>query len=603
MLSVEGGNERLSYYVSGGLTNQDGFVINDQYKRYTSRVKINNDINEWFKFGVNIFGSFSDFSGIGPTSFYGTSPFVSPYEEDGNLVLYPKGAGTAQLNPFLNTEIDHKQLGNQISGLVFGEFDLGVEGLKYRINVNKNLNWSENNSGNPYGSSLTGSLSKVNSSRENETIDNIVSYELNQENHRVLGTLLYGYRKNRYNSTTAQGSNISNINLSYNSLQQALITDIASSAWSEASLYQMARLNYTYKDSYLFTGTIRRDGFSGFSKNHKFAIFPSFGIGWIISNESFFNLEKIEYLKLRSSYGQNGNQTSRYSSLARVAATDDFKYVFSDGGSSSRGQAIISLANEELRWEKTSGMNNEVDFSSFKNYISRNIDFYKTTTIDLLWDMVIPEVTGFSSIKTNLGKIKNTGIEISIGSQIGGLGEDLSWNFNFNFSSNQNRIVSLLGEDKNNDGKEDDLISSGLFIGKSIGAIYGYELDGIWQVDDEIPAGYNPGNYRIVDQNGDGRIDANNDRIFLGKSEPSFMAGFQSNLNYKNFALKFFINTIQGGKNGYLGPQISENFNSTGNFANSNIFTFYNDHWSVTNPDAKYSITYKAPQINHPKYM
>src|SRR5690606_21014080 len=150
------------------------------------------------------------------------------------------------------------------------------------------------------------------------------------------------------------------------------------------------------------------------------------------------------------------------------------------------------------------------------------------------------------------------------------IGKNVSWDFNFNFSSNSNRIITLLGEDKNNDGVEDDLIASGLFIGKSLGTIYHYELDGIWQIDDDIPSGYNPGNYKLVDQDGDGKIDASNDRVFLGKSEPAFIAGLQSNIYYDKFTLRFFINTVHGGKNGYLGPQITNNFNSTGNFANTN---------------------------------
>jgi hypothetical protein len=141
-----------------------------------------------------------------------------------------------------------------------------------------------------------------------------------------------GYRKAEYNITTASGTNIPNISLSYNSLQQALIQETSSGAWNEASLYQMARANYSFKDKYLFTGTLRRDGFSGFSKNNKFALFPSVGIGWVLTNEPFFNVAKINHLKLRTSYGQNGNQTPRYSSLPRVSAIDDYKYVFGRWG-------------------------------------------------------------------------------------------------------------------------------------------------------------------------------------------------------------------------------------------------------------------------------
>jgi len=216
--------------------------------------------------------------------------------------------------------------------------------------------------------------------------------------------------------------------------------------------------------------------------------------------------------------------------------------------------------------------------------------------------MVIPEVTGFSIIKTNIGEVANSGLEFSI-QAIPVQSRDFGWDFSVNFSANRNKIVHLFGDDSNNDGKEDDLISSGLFIGKSIGTIYSYQIDGIYQIADTRPAGYYPGNYRIVDQNGDSKISADFDRVFLGRSEPAFMASLQNNLKYKNFTLRFFINSIQGCKDGYLGSQATNSLtlNSTGNFANANTWTFY-DFWSVTNPDAKYSVNYQAPQILAERY-
>jgi TonB-dependent starch-binding outer membrane protein SusC len=566
-------------------------------------VHVRNNITNWLMIGVNTFGSFTDFSGIGPGSFLATSPFITPYEENGELSIYPKGESTTHLNPFLNIQADHKQIGNQISGIFYGELKIPkIDGLRYRINYNKSLSWSENFTGNQYGAGLSGSVSKMHASRSEETFDNIITYEKQLNKHRINATLVYGSRKANYNSTNSSGTNVPNISLSYNSLQQAIIQEISSGAWNEAALYQMARINYNYNDRYLVTGTFRRDGFSGFARNNKFALFPSAGIGWVLTNEPFFNITKIDYLKIRASYGQNGNQTSRYSSLARVAAIDDYKYVFGDGGSSSMGQAMSSLANDDLSWEKTTGMNYGIDFGIFDNRITGNAEYYRTTTTDLLWDMIIPEVTGFSSIKTNIGEVANAGFELYIQATPVKTG-NFSWDFGVNFSANKNKIISLLGYDFDGDGIEDDLLASGLFIGKSIGTIYHYEIDGIWQVNDDIPVGYNPGNYKIVDQNDDGKITADDDRVFLGRSEPAYMAGIQNSLNYNNFTLRFFINTIQGGKNSYLGGQFGGSaLNSTGNFANTTHFTFF-DHWSVTNPDGKYSVWYQAPQINPTQYL
>lgn len=159
---------------------------------------------------------------------------------------------------------------------------------------------------------------------------------------------------NQFDETRAEGTNISNLTLSYNSLEQAVIQRISSSAWEEKYLYQMGRINYDFQDKYLLTATVRRDGFSGFSKNNKFGIFPSLGAAWVLSKESFLADNNIvKFLKLRASYGVNGNLTSRYSSLARVSARAASQYVFGDGASTVNGQQIVSLANPNLSWERT----------------------------------------------------------------------------------------------------------------------------------------------------------------------------------------------------------------------------------------------------------
>src|SRR5699024_3084589 len=137
---------------------------------------------------------------------------------------------------------------------------------------------------------------------------------------------------------------------------------------------------------------------SGFSKNNKSALFPSIGASWVLSNESFVSISNLEYLKLRGTYGVNGNMTARYSSLARVTADDNSKYVFGDGAGTAAGQSISSLANDNLSWEKTRGVNFGLDFSLFSNRINGNIDYFNTETTDLLWDVTIPEISGFSSI-------------------------------------------------------------------------------------------------------------------------------------------------------------------------------------------------------------
>lgn len=435
-------------------------------------------------------------------------------------------------------------------------------------------------------------------------LDNILTYDKQFADHGIKATLVSGYNKIEYDRTFAGGENIPNLSLSHNSLEQAIIQEINSDAWKETSIYQMGRLNYNFQNRYLVTATIRRDGFSGFSSNNKFALFPSFGLGWVLSEEPFFTIPKIDYLKLRASYGQNGNQTSRYSSLARISAGDGSKYVFGDGASTALGQSVASLANNNLSWEKTSGLNVGLDFGILDNRIGGNIEYYQSTTTDLLWNMSLPEMTGFSQISTNLGEIANSGFEFYLQTSPV-VKPDFSWNLSINFSTNKNEIVSLLGEDNDGDGVEDDLVASGLFIGESIGTIYNYELDGIWQLNDEIPSGYFPGNYRIVDQNPGEQyeIAAQDDRVILGRTEPAYSFGIQNTMSYKSFTLRFFINSIQGGKDGYLGQNHPFGVaGTTGTAQNSNWFKFY-DYWSPSNPDGKYPMIWEPAQIRPTQYQ
>ncbi|HBL74144.1 MAG: SusC/RagA family TonB-linked outer membrane protein [Bacteroidetes bacterium GWF2_42_66] len=607
LLSVSGGSELTTYYFSGGHTEQKGFVINDNYKRTSLRINIETKITNWLTVGANTFGSFTDFSGDYPTIdglARATSPLVSPKDENGEFIVNP--LGDSQVNIFLDAQSIDRDLKNRISGIFYGIIKIPkIDGLTYRINYSNNLNWFSTANSNEYSAGLTGAASKIYASRLDVMLDNILNYEKQLNDHGIKATLVSGYSNSEYDRTYASGENIPNLNLSYNSLEQAIIQEISSDAWKETAIYQMGRINYNYKNRYLATATIRRDGFSGFAKKNKFALFPSFGLGWVLSDEPFFKIPKIDYIKLRASYGQNGNQTSRYSSLARISADDGSKYVYGDGASTSLGQSVASLANNNLSWEKTAGVNSGIDFGILGNRISGNIEYYKTITTDLLWNMSLPEMTGFSKITTNLGKIANSGFEFSIKTKLV-KSQNFSWDFDVNFSTNKNKIISLLGDDNNGDGKEDDLIASGLFIGKSLGAVYNYEIDGIWQLDDDILTGYYPGTYRIVDQevNGeaDGVISADNDRKILGRTEPAYRFGIQNTLKYKDFTLRFFINSIQGGKDGYLGANHPSGVaNTSGTAQNSNWYTFY-DYWSPSNPNGKYPIMWEQAKITPQKY-
>jgi len=588
-LSASGGSEKTTFYMSAGYTDQKGFIINDDYSRWTLRLNIDTKINDWFTLGANTSGSFTDFSGDAPTmdNLVRTSPLVNPWDSNGNLVIYP--VGDSRTNVLLNSSNDNYEARNRFVGNFYGVVSIpGIEGLTYRLNYGNNAIYSKDFGSSIYGAGQTGSAYKNNAYQMEQTLDNIINYTRQYDKHSVNATFVYGYSTAKFERTAASGQGYSDLDLSYNNLALAEIQKIESGGWDESSLYQMFRIGYNYQQKYLLTATMRRDGFSAFSKNNKTALFPSVGLGWILTQEEFFKVPAVSYLKIRASYGENGNKVARYSSLAVVEALETSKYVFGDGSSTYIGRSVKTLANNDLKWEKTQGLNVGVDFSLMNDRVKGNVEYYDSNTKDLLWSMVIPQTSGFANVLSNIGELNNKGLEFFVqGTPI--KRTDFLWEIGVNFSRNRNSIVSLLGEDKDGDGKEDDLISSRLFIGKPIGTIYDYQVDGIWQVGDEIPAGFEPGSYKIVDQNGDGNISPDQDRLILGNEEPAYQFGIQNTLNYKQFTLRFFINSIQGGKSSYMrANHATGGFNTVGNATNANWFDFY-DYWAPTRPDAKFA--------------
>jgi hypothetical protein len=341
---------------------------------------------------------------------------------------------------------------------------------------------------------------------------------------------------------------------------------------------------------------VRRDGFSAFAENFKYAYFPTAAIGWIISQENFMRgLKPVSFLKLRAGYGESGNQTPRYSSIATVSSTPwvpsppnnnyAFPYVFGDGGTTAAAQQVTALGNPDLKWERTKGMNVGVDFTMFNSRLSGALDYYRNNTYDLLFIVNIPTVTGFTIIQTNLGQLRNSGVEANLTYKVIDK-RDFKWSATYNFWKNNNKIIHLTGQDTNpKDGIEDDLVGSGLFINRSRYAIYDYQYNGIYGLTDTRLPGFTVGSYRIVDQDKTNTI-TDKDRVMLGRREPAFQMSLYNIFTYKAFSLSFFINTIQGGKNGYLGNNNPSYFRDD-NGTRNNFLTGI-DYWSPANPNGKY---------------
>jgi len=597
-LSMSGGGERVSYLFSGGYTNQSGFIVNDKFKRKSLRINLDMQAAKWWTVGIQAFGSFVNKDGAEPrlSSIIQQSPLIDPYDEDGNPKPYP--FETNYSSPFLTYDVDDYERHNYFFANLYSDMNIPfIKGLNYRINYGNNYRINEHNVASIYDAGLSGGASKEMENYYDYTFDNILTYKRQFGRHDVTATLLYGAIERKYDQTLSNATGFSRLTLGYNSLEQGVNQYANSDAWSEALNYQMARVNYIYSDKYLLTATLRRDGFSGFAANHKYGYFPSVALGWVLTKESFFKPTWVDFLKIRAGYGISGNQTSRYNSLSRIISRAS--YVFGDGGSTQFGQQVQSLPNADLSWEKTAGLNAGVDFTLLAGRLSGSLDYYSNHTKDLLFSVTIPAITGFTTINSNVGELSNKGVELSLISRNIDT-RQFKWSTTLSFSRNTNKILTLVGLDADGDGKEDDLVSSGLFINQSISTVYDYVTNGIYQVGEDIPAGYSPGTYRIVDEDKSGSITVA-DRRVLGRQEPAYRISLLNTFEYKGFSLRVFLNSIQGGKNGYLGA------NSPVRVRDDNAIR-YNyldgiDYWSPLNPDGKYPQSIVAGAVSPTVYQ
>jgi len=609
-VNISGQTDRTNYYLSGDYFNQNGIVDNDRYKRITLKANFTNKITDWYSVSLKTSFSSQDYSGVAANLYIGLSPYGSYWQDESKGILkefpmedpyYP--------NPELSTYIDNKDIRTSLLATISSEMDIPfVKGLKWTLNYSTNLrnrkvnNFWDNTMQAGGGKTSNGIAKKEIYDNYDWTLDNIISYKrIFKKVHSVDATLLYSREYQRYDATIAQGSNFFSQALGYNNLEMAAVMINGSDLQDQNSVAYMGRLNYIYNSRYSLTATIRKDGFSGFSEAHKYAVFPSVAVAWSLSNEEFLkNISWLNTLKLRLSYGENGNQAlGRYQTLARIANS---QYLFGDGGSTVSTSNVQSMANTDLGWETTKVKNIGFDFGFFKNKLTGNIDVYSSNTFNILLNRNIPATSGYNTVWTNIGKVHNGGFELTLNSR-NIEKKDFSWGSGFVFSLNRNKIVELLGQDLNGDGKEDDNIANSWFIGKPLGVIYGYQIDGIYQLNEaNIPAGYKPGDFRIVDTNKDGNITPD-DRTILGSTLPSYVFSLSNTLKYKDFSFYFLLNSIQGGgkDNYYVG-------NNRAMHDVNQLMTTYTErfniidvpYWTPTNPSNEFSRINYNPVRPHP---
>jgi TonB-linked SusC/RagA family outer membrane protein len=586
-ISVSGRTERVSYYWSLGYIYSESVQMEESFAQINSRLNLDVSVTDWLNMGINANFAYQDDGDepIGNGSYYTASPYDTPWENEAwdnpeveDTGKYPwrfpreylkeAGAGSNRGNPYLNPAYITRQYTRyRIFPTMYAKLSLPY-GFTFTSNMTTRLDFRKRfyyeDSANPAWSHGGFARREHNEGLEWQS-DNILNWNKEFGEHRFDVTGLLNAEKNQMWYTRAQGSNFSPTEaLGYHALAFALTPQVASTDEVITRNALMGRVNYAYGNRYNLSASLRRDGYSRFGVDNVYATFPSISAAWTITNEGFManHPDWLEFLKLRASWGVNGN-SSGLGSYAAYATLSDNKYLNYNGGYYVAPYLYINrMANPELAWEKNQAFNFGLDYGFWKGRLRGGLDVYTSRTQDLLLDKRLPIVTGFTSITTNVGELQNLGFDLSINS-INVQTSNFVWSSQLNVSYNKNKIVSLTGElvevtDENGNVtmEEPDDLSNGWFIGENKDVIWDYELDGVYQRGDEEEAakfGLYPGDFRYVDQNGDGVINID-DKIFQGLSKNPWYMTFRNDLEWKGFDFGVILLAKLGYKGGTTHP-------------------------------------------------
>ncbi len=600
--SLSGGNEKSTFYFSLGIQDQQGIVASDisKFSQKNMRLNSTHKISKIFTFGETIGYTHQKQTGLGNTNSEFGGPLSSAINLDPVTPLVVTDPAVANAAPYSVNPVIRDANGNPygISSIVGQEMTNPLAYIQTRLG---NYGWSDNFVGNAYlsaqitkeltvkssvgaklaywgdqGFNLVNYLSATNQVLRNSIYKNTNNvFNWNVENtinySKVIGdhdiNVLLGQATYVDNYGGGQGVTLYNLpvtsyeNASFN-FNIPAATD--KTGWgSENTLHKLtslfARVNYNYKEKYLFTGIYRRDGSSRFGTNNKYGVFPSFSLGWVVSKENFWPVnDVVNTLKIRGGYGVVGNDAIRdFGYLATVGG--GFNYTIGNSGSITTGYAPASLDNPDLRWEQTAQANIGFEARLFKS-LNVTVDYYNKKTTGILRPITIPGYVGVSSSPVgNIADMENKGLEL-----------ELSYSKKFgqlNFSANGNvaylkNVVTYVAADANYITGDASFQSMGAVTrtqqGQSYNSFYGYKTAGIFQNVAEIAAYTNaagnpiqpnarPGDFRWVDTNGDGVI-SDLDKTFLGTNIPKYTFGLTLNFDYKNFDLMAFASGAAGNK-------------------------------------------------------
>ena len=618
-LSFSGGKEGINYYISGGVLNQEGIVIESGFKRYNVRSNIDARVNKFIKVGVNISGALTDekltlngqFNGVVATSLLAT-PDVAVRELSGAFSGPPAGGNTSFVNPVATSLLGSNTLVRKnYSGNFYTQIDI-VKGLEYRFEAGGYMYDNLGQRFDPMYSLGNAVKSFANlyyspSSGNSWNLKNMLTYRNTIGKHNF--TILAVQESNRAHwegyTITGQGYKDNNDkSLAASDLPKAVTSGVYSGTQTLASY--LARVVYDFGDKYSVSGAVRTDGSSKFFVGNKWGVFSSASGSWKLSNENFMESTRkyVDNIKIRVGWGQTGNNqigNNLYDSNLHLV-------------NSSMGTSYLpsNTPNKNLKWETQDQTNIGLDFTMFESKLTASLDLYKKVSKNFLYQVPLPNFLsgggdyegGVNPPYFNLGSMQNKGIEFTVG-YTEKFSNNFSWNGSLNFTKYVNEVTNMAG--LNIVKTMGTLAYNTVTVSRTtedlpIGSFLGYEALGIYRTDADLTTyghttatgtkvvlkngtnsllpEFQKGDVIYKDLNNDGIIDQN-DLKAIGNPNPKFTYGFTNNFKYKNVDLSIFLQGTSGNKLMNL-TRLSGTLNSgTG----TNYLTEAADFYSASNID------------------
>lgn len=454
-VGISGGTESTTYMGAVSYLDQEGVVYNSAMKRYNINLNVTQVLNKWLTIGIQTQFIQRDGGGITPNIEHAVkqSPYGIYKDENGKYYEEPMDQSLI-INPMANVNADQDQTRRNFFINTYADILLPVKGLSARTTFG--YNYRSDFTGTYYGrDTKDGRTASGKASINNEhywdyTWENLLKYNREFGKHRFDATGLFSVQQTQKKTSKSSAESFVNDDSSYHNINAGEKNKTVSSGLSETSMLSyMLRLNYSYAGKYMLTLTGRSDGYSAFGANNKYAFFPSVAAAWNIASESFMENAQnwLDQLKLRVSYGSNGNQAiNPYQTLDRLHLTN---YIWGDGGAGVNGAYLANdgVGNPNLKWETTQTFNVGIDYSFFNGRINGNIEMYVANTKDLLMKRTVPIMNGYKTIWDNVGKTRNKGVEFTLNT-VNIRNKDFEWSTGIIFSLNRDKIVDLRGDKK-----------------------------------------------------------------------------------------------------------------------------------------------------------